>query len=62
MRDERAIGVGPHPAPWPDDGHLDRELLEHGDTRNVLDEYRYWSREAIVADLDAKRHTFHLAI
>ena len=62
MRDEREIGVGPHPAPWPDDDHLDRELLEHGDTRNVLDEYRYWSREAIVADLDVKRHTFHVAI
>ena len=62
MSDEREVGVGPHPAPWPDDDHLDRELLEHGDTRNVLDEYRYWSREAIVADLDVKRHTFHVAI
>jgi len=62
MSNEREVGVGPHPAPWPDDDHLDRALLEHGDTRNVLDEYRYWSREAIVADLDVKRHTFHVAI
>lgn len=55
-------GVGPHPRPWPDDARLDPELLEHGDTRNVLDEYRYWSMEAIVADLDARRHPFHVAI
>jgi tRNA G18 (ribose-2'-O)-methylase SpoU len=40
----------------------DPELLEHGDTRNVTDEYRYWSVEAIVADLDLRRHPFHVAI
>jgi tRNA G18 (ribose-2'-O)-methylase SpoU len=55
-------GVGPHPLPWPDDDRLDPELLEHGDRRNVVDEYRYWRLEAIVADLDAKRHPFHVAI
>ncbi|MBR22159.1 MAG: rRNA methyltransferase [Leifsonia sp.] len=55
-------GVGPHPHPWPDDPRLDPELLEHGDTRNVLDGYRYWSMTAIVADLDARRHPFHVAI
>ena len=43
-------GLGPHPRPWPDDPRLDPELLEHGDTRNVLDRYRYWSMAAIVAD------------
>lgn len=59
---ERQIGVGPHPLPWPDDARLDRELLAKGDQRNVVDEYRYWKREAIVADLDAKRHPFHVAI
>ena len=37
---------------WPDDERYDPELLEHGDTRNVIDRYRYWSMEAIVADLD----------
>jgi tRNA G18 (ribose-2'-O)-methylase SpoU len=28
----------------------------------VIDRYRYWSMEAIVADLDTKRHPFHVAI
>jgi len=56
------VGVGPHPRPWPDDPRLDRELLEHGDRRNVADRYRYWSNAAIVADLDTRRHPFHIAI
>jgi tRNA G18 (ribose-2'-O)-methylase SpoU len=56
------VGVGPHAQPWPDDPRLDAELLEHGDRRNVVDRYRYWTREAIVADLDAHRHPFHVAI
>src|SRR5699024_12446730 len=38
------------------------ELLAGGDRRNVVDHYRYWSREAIVADLDARRHPLHVAI
>ncbi|HZK32038.1 MAG TPA: TrmH family RNA methyltransferase, partial [Corynebacterium sp.] len=37
-------------------------LLEHGDRRNVVDAYRYWSRDAIVADIDARRHPLHIAI
>lgn len=61
-RDEPEIGVGPHPLPWPDDPRLDPELLTHGDRRNVLDRYRYWSNEAIVAELDTRRHPFHVAI
>ncbi|MCU1474953.1 TrmH family RNA methyltransferase [Amnibacterium sp.] len=57
------VGVGP----WPgeDRPHDDRyapELLEHGDRRNVVDRYRYWRMEAIVADLDARRHPFAVAI
>lgn len=60
--DEPAVGVGPHPKPWPDDPRLDRQLLAHGDRRNVVDQYRYWTREAIVADLDLRRHAFHVAI
>jgi tRNA G18 (ribose-2'-O)-methylase SpoU len=40
----------------------DPELLANGDTRNVVDKYRYWKMEAIVADLDTKRHPFHVAI
>jgi tRNA G18 (ribose-2'-O)-methylase SpoU len=62
MPDEHEVGVGPHPLPWPDDARLDPELLNGGDRRNVLDEYRYWTREAIVADLDLKRHRYHVAI
>ncbi len=54
--------MGPHPEPWPDDPRLDPELLADGDRRNVLDNYRYWSVEAIVADLDTRRHRFHIAI
>ena len=56
------MGVGPHPHPWPDDPRLDPELLELGDRRNVVDEYRYWRLEAIVEDLDRRRHPFHVAI
>ena len=58
----REVGVGPHPQPWPDDERLDPELLEHGDRRNVVDRYRYWTREAIVADLDRTRFPYHVAI
>jgi tRNA G18 (ribose-2'-O)-methylase SpoU len=60
--DEREIGVGPHPRPWPDDPRLDPELLAAGDRRNVGDRYRYWRREAIVSDLDGRRHPFHVAV
>ena len=60
MADE--VGVGPHPEPWPDDPRLDPELLAGGDRRNVVDGYRYWSREAIVAELDSRRHPFHVAV
>jgi tRNA G18 (ribose-2'-O)-methylase SpoU len=60
--DHLEVGVGPHPQPWPDDPRLDPALLEGGDRRNVIDGYRYWTREAIVADLDARRHPFHVAI
>jgi tRNA G18 (ribose-2'-O)-methylase SpoU len=45
-----------------DDPRLDPELLAHGDTRNVADRYRFWRHEAIVADLDARRHPFHVAV
>ena len=55
-------GVGPWVGQRPDDPRLDPELLEHGDRRNVVDRYRSWSVEAIVADLDARRHPFHVAI
>jgi tRNA G18 (ribose-2'-O)-methylase SpoU len=56
------IGVGPHPEPWPDDPRLDPELLAGGDRRNVVERYRYWRVEAIAADLDRRRHPFHVAV
>ncbi len=62
MTPDEPVGVGPHPLPWPDDPRLDPELLAGGDRRNVVDRYRYWRHEAIVADLDARRHPFHVAI
>jgi tRNA G18 (ribose-2'-O)-methylase SpoU len=58
-------GVGPWPGgrgAWPEDERYDQELLEHGDTRNVIDRYRYWRMAAIVADLDTRRHPFSVAI
>jgi tRNA G18 (ribose-2'-O)-methylase SpoU len=58
-------GVGPWVGDLPtgeEAKKYDPELLQYGDTRNVVDKYRYWSMEAIVADLDANRHNFHVAI
>ena len=48
--------------PLPDDPRYDRELLANGDSRNVVDAYRYWTREAVIADIDKRRHPFHVAI
>jgi tRNA G18 (ribose-2'-O)-methylase SpoU len=56
------VGVGPWEGPWPSGDHWDPDLLAHGDRRNVVDRYRYWRLEAIVADLDTRRHDFHVAI
>ena len=56
------VGVGPWPGEWPTGPEYDAELLAHGDRRNVVDRYRYWRLEAIVADLDTRRHDFHVAI
>jgi len=59
---EPLVGVGPWAGPLPDDPRYDPELLAKGDRRNVADRYRYWSVEAIVADLDTRRNPFHVAI
>ncbi len=56
------VGVGPWVGGWPQDDRLDPELLAGGDRRNVVDRYRYWRLEAVVADLDASRHPFHVAV
>lgn len=64
----REVGVGPweevHPGePRPDDPRFSAQLLDEGDRRNVLDRYRYWTVEAIKADLDARgRHPFEVAV
>jgi tRNA G18 (ribose-2'-O)-methylase SpoU len=58
-------GVGPWPGgpeAWPADDRYDPELLQRGDSRNVIDRYRYWRMSAIVADLDTHRHPFSVAI
>ena len=56
------VGVGPHPKPWPKGDHFDPVLLAEGDRRNVEDKYRYWTVDAIKADLTKTRHSFHVAI
>lgn len=62
------VGVGPWEGPWPTlpdgapDPRYDPELLRDGDRRNVLDRYRYWTHDAIVADLDSARHSLHVAV
>jgi len=58
---EHEVGVGAHPEPWPDDPRLAPELLAHGDRRNVLDRYRYWKHDAIVAELDSLWQTYPAA-
>ena len=64
---EGKVGLGPWAEEYPGesaptDERYDQELLSEGDRRNVVDHYRYWTREAIVADLDKRRHPFHVAI
>lgn len=59
---DNKIGVPRHPKPWPNDTKFDKDLLENGDSRNVLDKYRYWTVEAIKADLDKNRNQLHVAI
>lgn len=66
MTDE--IGLGPWAGEWParsdgsPDPTYDPDLLRDGDRRNVVDRYRYWTHEAIVADLDTRRHEMHVAV
>ncbi len=59
-------GVGPwhqtHRGTVPEDPRYDPELLAEGDSRNVVDAYRYWTRDAIIADIDTRRHPLHVAI
>ena len=54
--------MGPWRGPWPAGDHYDPDLLRDGDRRNVVDRYRYWRTEAVVADLESRRHPVHVAI
>ncbi len=56
------VGVGPWTGEVPVGDQWDPELLRDGDRRNVIDRYRYWRHDAIVADLDTHRHDFHVAV
>jgi len=62
MEQERQVGVGPHPQPWPTEPHYDPELLAEGDRRNVIDTYRYWTVEAIKDDLAKSAVSLEIAI
>jgi tRNA G18 (ribose-2'-O)-methylase SpoU len=55
-------GVGPWAGAAPTDARYDPKLLQEGDSRNVVDAYRYWTRDAIIADIDTRRHPLHIAI
>lgn len=46
----------------PTDDHLDPELLAHGDSRNVEDQYRNWSVDAVRRDLTGRSFPYHVAI
>ena len=61
------VGVGPweveNPGvPRPTGEEYDPDLLDDGDRRNVVDAYRWWRTEAIIADIDTRRHALHIAI
>ena len=56
------VGVGPWEGQRPEGEEYDGHLLATGDRRNVVDRYRYWRMDAIVADLDTHRHDFHVAV
>ena len=62
MNEINQIGVGPHPHPWPAGDYYDPLLLAEGDRRNVDDKYRYWTVDAIKADLAMTRVNLHVAI
>ncbi len=62
MEERPEVGVGPWQGPWPEGDRWDPDLLRDGDRRNVVDRYRYWRMEAVVADLDTRRHPVHVAI
>ncbi len=56
---EHRVGVGPWPEglALPSGDRYDPALLAGGDSRNVADEFRYWTVEAISEELDSRAST-----
>ena len=50
------------PGQWPDGARYDPRLLAEGDSRNVEDRYRYWTMEAIRADVASRALPFEVAV
>ncbi len=59
---EQKRGAGPWDGPLPEGQQWDQELLLEGDYRNVEDQYRYWTREAIKEDVAARSLGYEVAI
>lgn len=57
-----AVGVGPHPLPFPTDDHFNEELLSNGDRRNIVDNFRYWKTSSIKEELKKSRSHVEVAI
>lgn len=57
-----AVGVGPHPLPFPTEDYYDEELLAHGDRRNIVDNFRYWKTSSIKSELEKSRSAVEVAI
>ena len=62
MDEQREVGVGPHPEPWPDDPRFDPSLLADGDRRTVVPPPRDGRRAARGAPPPPPRHPFHVAV
>lgn len=62
VTEDEQVGVGPWTGEPRTGGTWDPALLAEGDRRNVDDRYRYWRHDAIMADLDTRRHDFHVAV
>lgn len=58
----QGVGVGPHPEPHPVGAQFDPVLLRDGDRRNVADEFRYLTIEAIRNILSKRRIPLEIAI
>ena len=60
--DKQRRGVGPWVGAHPIGDQWDMDLLVEGDYRNVEDEFRYWTRDAIRAEIARRSLGFEVAI